>query len=89
MALTSRAGFPDELVEAQEMEDALWEGPDRLAPELRRVVVLRYLEGCGLREIASFFAVPWATGRWRLRKAERRLREERAVTSHMSRLWRR
>ena len=67
---------PDEALESQEMAAALWEGLDNLAPEHRRVLVLRYLEQCSLREIARFLGLSVATVRWRLRRAQDRLKSE-------------
>lgn len=74
MAHGTTTPLPDEELEAQQMADALWEVVDGLAPELRKVVVLRYVEGCSLRDMSQFLGVSVTTIKWRLRRGLGRLR---------------
>ena len=67
---------PDEIAEESDTSAHLWRGIDKLAPELRKVLVLTYLEGCTQRQIAHFLGIPAATVHWRLFRARRKLGEE-------------
>ena len=67
---------PDAALEEEEARLALWAALDRLAPELRKVVVLHHIEGCTQREIAHFLGIALPTLRWRLYRARARLDEE-------------
>lgn len=67
--------LPDEMLEAREAEELLWDALDRLPPEYRRLVVLYHLEGCPQQEIARFLGLSLATVKWRLHVARRTLRK--------------
>ena len=74
--LRIHAAAPDELHEDGERAAVLWQALDHLPPEHRRVVVLHYLEGCTVREIARFTDLPLTTVKWRLYRARSRLQVE-------------
>ena len=67
---------PDDIAEESDTSAHLWLAIDKLAPELRKVVVLHYLEECTQRQIAHFLGIPSATVHWRLFRARRRLGDE-------------
>lgn len=68
--------LPDEMAARQERDAALWEAMDHLAPELRRVLVLHYIEGCPIRSTARFLGVSATTVKFRLRRARHLLKSE-------------
>lgn len=67
---------PSEQLEANDGLKVIWEALDRLSPELRRTVVLHYIEGCACEDIARFTGVSTHTVRWRLRKARKKIEVE-------------
>ena len=76
LSLNDHRRLQDELFESNEMASALWEALDRLPPEYRRAVVLYYLENCSLRDIARFLDVSLTTVKWRLNRAQKRLKQD-------------
>ena len=77
---------PDEIAEESDTSAHLWRGIDKLAPELRKVLVLTYLEGCTQRQIAHFLGIPAATVHWRLFRARRKLGEPAEERRHRERI---
>ncbi len=73
--LPNAAWPPEALAEQAETSAELWSLLDRLAPEQRAVVVLRFYAGLKNIEIAGELSIPPATVGWRLHRAVRRLRE--------------
>lgn len=72
-------GSPSQLAERAELRRVVLECIDALAPKHRTVVVLHYLNGLDLREIALIVECPVGTVKSRLHYALRRLR------THLSR----
>ena len=68
--------LPDQIVEADEMSQALWAALDHLSPINRQVVVLFHLEQCSYQDIARFLDIGMATVRMRLFRARSQLRRE-------------
>jgi RNA polymerase sigma-70 factor (ECF subfamily) len=66
----------DELVVRDESERALMAAVRRLPDELRELVVLHYLQGLSLREVASVLGAAVGTIKSRLNRALARLRAE-------------
>jgi len=67
---------PDDMLYEEERSDLLWEALDRLGLEDRRALVLYYLEGCDLRDMARYAGVAPRTVKWRLYRGRRKLRQE-------------
>jgi RNA polymerase sigma-70 factor (ECF subfamily) len=65
---------PLAILEAAEDAAAVWDALDRLPPEQRAVMVLRYFDGLSDAEIADQVDAPPATVRWRLFAARSKLR---------------
>ena len=76
LPLVNFTPLQDKILESSEMADALWVALDRLPPEYRRIVVLHYLEDCSLRDIAQFLGMSLATIKWRLARAQKRLKQD-------------
>jgi RNA polymerase sigma-70 factor (ECF subfamily) len=70
------AGDPAELVSQGEERQLVRRALERLAPELRSVLVLRYFAGFDSKEIGRILELPDATVRSRLRAARKRLAME-------------
>ncbi len=68
------AALPSEQVEMEEMKQQIWEALNRLTPEQRAVVVMRYYLDLETSQIANDLDCPPATIRWRLHTALKRLR---------------
>jgi RNA polymerase sigma-70 factor (ECF subfamily) len=65
---------PADLAEAEEARQAIWAALDRLPPEQRGAIVLRYYLGLGEAEMAEKWSCPRGTVKWRLHAARKRLR---------------
>jgi RNA polymerase sigma-70 factor, ECF subfamily len=65
---------PLEAAEAEQLKARLWEGIQRLSPELREVFVLYHFQGLKYREIAAAVDVPLGTVMSRLHAARQQLR---------------
>ncbi|HID63981.1 MAG TPA: RNA polymerase sigma factor [Anaerolineae bacterium] len=66
---------PEKAAEEQELRQTLQRAIDGLAPGQRVVVVLHYLEGLSLKEIACVMGIPEGTVKSRLYYARERLRK--------------
>jgi RNA polymerase sigma-70 factor, ECF subfamily len=64
----------DETVERAEMQQAVWQALQKLPPEQRAAVVLRYYVGLGEDEMSAQMDVPPGTVKWRLHAARKQLR---------------
>ena len=73
VALYDPVRSPGEIVERDDTFAKVWEAIDHLQPELRQVIVLRYMEGCSQRDTARFLGVSPAAIHWRLFRARNRL----------------
>jgi RNA polymerase sigma-70 factor (ECF subfamily) len=60
--------------EAEQLKTRLWEGIQRLSPELREVFILYHFQGLKYREIAAAVDVPLGTVMSRLHAARQQLR---------------
>jgi len=67
--------YPEAVAEEQEWQQILQQAIDALPPDHRVVIVLRYLEGLSLKEIAYVLDVPEGTVKSRLYYARESLRE--------------
>ncbi len=65
---------PLEAAEAEQLRTLLWNGIQRLSPELREVFVLFHFQGLKYREIAAALDVPLGTVMSRLHAARQQLR---------------
>ena len=72
--LLDGAPGPAEQLEQDELEAAVRAALDRLSPEQRATVVLRYYLGLNEAEIADTLDCPRGTVKWRLHTAHKRLR---------------
>ncbi len=75
---------PEKLTEEREKWQHLQNAIDALPPSHRSVVVLHYLEGLGLEDIAAVLEIPEGTVKSRLYYARKKLRK--AVLEHERRL---
>lgn len=66
--------LPAETAENNQSIRMLRHALDDLAPEIRLLLSLHYLEGCSYRQISRCLDIPVATVRWRLMQGMRRLR---------------
>ena len=67
---------PDQQVEQAERHALIWEAVDRLPPEQREVLLLFYMDGSSMRDIAAFLQVSRGTVRSRLQRARERLKKD-------------
>ncbi len=65
---------PEELLEAQELSEPVKECLNELPPELREVLILAYIEGLELREIAEMLGITYGTAGRRLHQARQQMR---------------
>jgi RNA polymerase sigma-70 factor, ECF subfamily len=72
--LSESLPHPETEIESVELQQAIWDALERLSPEQRAVVVLRYYADYSEREIADALSVPSGTVSWRLHNARRQLR---------------
>lgn len=72
MAAAAGGGPEDSLV-ASETKALVWEGLDRLSPEMRMVVVLRDLQGKSYEEVAEVLGLPLGTVKSRVNRARLQL----------------
>jgi RNA polymerase sigma-70 factor, ECF subfamily len=73
-ALAALDPGPEELVEAAELRQAVWDALGRLPPEQRATIALYYYLDLSVAEIATRLACPPGTVKWRLHAARERLR---------------
>lgn len=66
---------PADLAAAGETRTAIGVALERLPPDQRAAIVLRYYLGLSEAEMAARLAVPPSTVKWRLHAARRRLRD--------------
>ena len=71
-----RESSPEERVEASDTAQRLWAAVDDLPPEYRRLIVLHYVEGCRVREIARFLDLSPANVKFRMHRARNWLKDE-------------
>lgn len=64
---------PDQQIEASERRQAVREALEKLSPEQRAVIVLRYYFDFSERELAETLQAPQGTISWRLSSARKRL----------------
>ena len=67
------------------LDPYLWNALDRLSENLRLPILLYYMEGFSVKEIAKMLKIPAGTIKWRMFKARDRLKEElseKGVTLH-------
>ena len=67
---------PERAAERQQLRVALDAAIDRLRPEYRRIVVLRYMEDLDYADIADVMGVPLGTVKTFLHRARRALADE-------------
>lgn len=72
--LPDLAALPPEQAEGAEMRQVIWEALEKLTPEQRAVIVMRYYLDLDTNTISSELTSPPATIRWRLHSALKRLR---------------
>lgn len=65
---------PEELVENQALSQAVWQALDRLAPDQRAAIVMRYFEDRSEAELTEVFHRPLTSVKWWLHAARGRLR---------------
>jgi RNA polymerase sigma-70 factor (ECF subfamily) len=66
---------PETLSESAELSEQVWQAIERLSPDQREAVVLRYFLGSKEREMVETLNRPLTTVKWWLYAARRRLRE--------------
>jgi len=81
-ALVPYAPRPEKAAEDQERWQSLQQAIDALPPGHHIVVVLYYLEGLSLQEIANVMDIPEGTVKSRLHHARRKLREAMQEQEH-------
>jgi RNA polymerase sigma-70 factor, ECF subfamily len=72
--LDEKSIAPQEAVEAHEQREMIREALEKLSPEQRAVIVMRYYLEMGEAEMAETLNIPAGTIKWRLHEARRRLR---------------
>ena len=65
---------PEELLEAAELRQAVWDALGRLSPEQRATIALHYYLELSVAETAARLACPPGTIKWRLHAAREHLR---------------
>ena len=73
--LTRSAPCPEDLVETRELRQAVRAALNKLHPEQRAAVVLRYFLEMSEAEMVQALRKPPSTVKWRLHEAKRRLKE--------------
>ena len=76
------SAHPEAALESAELRQTIWEALERLSPDQRAVVVLRYYADYSEREVAAALNIPSGTVSWRLHNARRQLR---AALNHLYR----
>ena len=71
--LSDTSSLPEEVVEANETKQAVWRALQKLPPNQRAVVVLRYYLGMSEDEMTKKLQVPAGSIKWRLYTARQRL----------------
>jgi RNA polymerase sigma-70 factor (ECF subfamily) len=72
--LPDPAPGPHDEIERAELREAVWEALDKLSPEQRATVVMRYFLGMGDDEMSDELDCSPVTVRWRLHAARKQLR---------------
>ncbi len=72
--LTDPAPMPDELIETQQTSQAIWKALDRLPPNQRSAIVLRYYLGMSEDEMVVMMNSPAGTIKYWLYTARQRLK---------------
>lgn len=72
--LTDFAARLDDGLEAKELQQAIWEALQKLSPEQRAAVVMRYYMDLSENEMAAAMNTPPGTIKWRLHTARNQLR---------------
>lgn len=67
---------PHNNVESSELMESIMAAVDSLPKDQRTVVILREMQGLGLKEIAEIMRCSESTTRWRLHYARKKLREK-------------
>jgi RNA polymerase sigma-70 factor (ECF subfamily) len=73
--LADPAPGPEDLVEAEERRQIVWDALGTLPPQQRAVIVMRYYLGLSEAEIGEHLDCPLGTVKWRLHAARKRLQE--------------
>jgi RNA polymerase sigma-70 factor (ECF subfamily) len=71
--LAAALPHPEDVAEAWERRRIVWEALEKLSPEQRAVIVLRYYFDFSERELAETLQAPQGTISWRLYSAKKRL----------------
>lgn len=66
---------PESAAQQRELEEELWQQMQKLSPEQRAVIVMRYYLQFSEQEMARLADVPTGTIKWRLSSARARLRQ--------------
>ncbi|MBN2265164.1 MAG: RNA polymerase sigma factor [Candidatus Aminicenantes bacterium] len=81
----SAGGGPEERLADREVQALVWEGLDRLSPDMRMVIIMRDLQGQSYEEIAIVLGLPLGTVKSRVNRARiqlaRVLKERRGEVS--------
>ncbi len=73
--LADPAPGPEDLAEAEERRQIVWDALGALPPQQRAVIVMRYYLGLSEAEIGKHLGCPLGTVKWRLHAARKRLQE--------------
>lgn len=73
-ALAPFSKTPEELIEAAETNQQIWEALEGLPPTQRHALVLRYVYGLSERELSNALICPAGTVKWRLSAARAKLK---------------
>ncbi len=73
--LADPAPGPEDLAEAEERRQIVWDALGALPPQQRAVIVMRYYLGLSEAEIGEHLGCPLGTVKWRLHAARKRLQE--------------
>jgi RNA polymerase sigma-70 factor (ECF subfamily) len=68
--------IPDDLLELDDRQKAIWEALAELSPKLRETAILRYYHGLRYKEIGNILGIPPKTAESRVRLAHKSLREQ-------------
>jgi RNA polymerase sigma-70 factor (ECF subfamily) len=72
---TATTPLPESAAQQRELEEELWQQMQKLSPEQRAAIVMRYYLQFSEQEMARLADVPAGTIKWRLSSARARLRQ--------------
>jgi RNA polymerase sigma-70 factor, ECF subfamily len=87
LPLASPDASPHERAELSERQRRIFAAVNRLTPEQRVVVVMRYYHDLDDRAIAEALVLPGATVRWRMHRARKKLRDALGKDPVLSGAW--